>query len=250
MADEQKNLAIWNKVETTPLQFAKEFNKGRFKGTSVNPIFNAERATKLFGPAGIGWGVRSLQTKVHQLDEDTVMCAEEVQLWYIWDGKEGSVSHWGSEMLMQRVGKKKDGGGYISHDDEAWKKCRTNATSKCFSLLGFSADLWKGYYESKAYKQKREKEMERDNVAMDLKERFRAIEQTLENKCLCQSDADKETVCQWVMDNPDITLGAMQIVPGMSDQVKEAMAEAKESGTEPHQMLAEAKKWKASFTEP
>lgn len=243
MANEQVNMEIWSQVEVTPKKHSVPFKKGGFTGTSVNPIINAEKATKLFGPAGQGWGVKSLQTQIQRLDDETVMISEEVELWYIWNEKRGAVSHWSSEFIMQRVNKTNPDGGYIKHDDEAWKKCRTNATSKCFSLLGFSADLWKGYYESAAYVQQRAVEDQREDTAMKLRDKYRAIVQTLDDKCLCRTEADRTAICRWVLEDPEFTLGAMQVTPGLSEKVKDAMSEIHDSGVQSFKMLEKARDW-------
>lgn len=247
MSEAQNNMEIWDQVEKTLPGHTTKFNKGGFKGTSVNPIHNAEKATELFGPAGKGWGVRSLQTKEQRIDEDTLMVSEEVELWYMWKGERCSVTHWASELMVQRVKKDVDG-GYLKYDDEAWKKCRTNATSKCLSLLGFSADLWKGYYDSEAYIQERQRDQEHENVAQAIKAQFKEAVKVLDTFCLCKSDEDRQLICQWAMEDPSLTLGSMQVTRDVSNQVISILAEKKQGGMKSHEFLNQAKKWNNSIS--
>lgn len=244
MSQVVENMKIWNQVEATPASYVSELQGKGFNALSSNPMYLTKIATKMFGPMGKGWGTNPLSEETEVIG-DTHLYHLRLELWYVLDGETFRVNHRSSIKVAYPTSK----GKYII-DEEARKKCQTNAMSKCLSLLGFSADIWLKYYDSPAYLEAREREADRENVAMELKDKYRAIIQTLENKCLCHSDEDKETLCQWVMNKPDLCLGEMQIVPGVVEQVNAAMKEAKESGTEPHQMLEEAKKWKASFTEP
>ncbi|WP_020190087.1 hypothetical protein [Pseudomonas putida] len=50
-------LEVWNKVEKTNPDETKSFNKGGFQGTAIAPIYQIKRATEVFGPFGLGWGV-------------------------------------------------------------------------------------------------------------------------------------------------------------------------------------------------
>jgi hypothetical protein len=68
--------------------------------------------------------------------------------------------------------------------------------------------------------------------------------QTLTNKCGCETDEDKLTVCQWVLLDLDIDLGMLKISPQLTEQVKDGLALAKEAGVAPHKILNSAKEWK------
>lgn len=49
-------LELWNRLEVTDPNFTKPFNKGNFKGTAVDPVFNLKRVTAQLGPVGFAWG--------------------------------------------------------------------------------------------------------------------------------------------------------------------------------------------------
>lgn len=140
------NMAIWNEVERTDPEFTKQFSKGGgFKGTATNATYLIKKATKMFGPIGIGWGWNIMEEhfvdgakgdKVHYL---------KLQLWYKWNGERGEVEHFGQTTF---VGTNKNG-QYT--DEEAPKKSLTDALSKSLSTLGFAADIHLGLYDDNGY---------------------------------------------------------------------------------------------------
>lgn len=145
------NLTIWSKVEKTDPAFTKNFNRGGgFKGTATNPTYLAKRATEIFGPCGIGWGVtveRETYTEGAPISDGVreIIHTVYVCLWYDLDGKRGEIRHFGSTTF---VGKNKYG---AFTDEEAAKKSLTDATTKCLSLLGFAADIHSGRYDDHKY---------------------------------------------------------------------------------------------------
>lgn len=151
------NLEIWQKVEVTPPDHTKGFagRAGGFKGTAMNATWLAQRATELFGPCGIGWGMTVLDDRYVSgaplLDKEGTVIGHELvhvvhaKLWYIHEGKRGEIEQYGQ---TQMVGKNKNG---LFTDEEAPKKSMTDAMSKCLSMLGFGADIFKGYYDDNKY---------------------------------------------------------------------------------------------------
>lgn len=148
----QGNMSIWEQVEKTDPAFTKPFNRGGgFKGTATNATYLARRATEVFGPMGLGWGVDIL-------DEDLMAGAPlddkgtrelihkvRVKLWYRFEEQRGEVIQFGQTTF---VGKNRNG---LFTDEEAPKKSLTDAMSKCLSLLGFSADIHLGRYDDNKY---------------------------------------------------------------------------------------------------
>lgn len=146
MSETNKNLEIWEAVETTDPKYTKPFNRGGgFRGTSTNTTYLAKKATKLFGPLGIGWGWTVLDEQYQPGQDKDVIHVLRIKLWYEWNGKRGEIEHFGQ---TQFVGKNKN--GYYT-DEEAPKKSLTDALSKCLSMLGFSADIYLGMYEDHKY---------------------------------------------------------------------------------------------------
>ena len=232
------NLKLWDSVQQTDPQYTSKVTGKAFNGTSINPMYLTKKATEHLGPMGEGWGVESICSETETIG-DVVLFSEQIRLWYMRGEKRCEVSQWSSIKVAYTTN-----AGKKLVDEEARKKCRTNATSKCLSLLGFSADVWLKYYESPEYVNQMKVEHERDDVAKENAKKYRAIMQTLTNKCGCETDEDKLTVCQWVLLDLDIDLGMLKISPQLTEQVKDGLASAKEAGVAPNKILNSAKEWK------
>lgn len=231
------NLKLWESVQQTNPKYTKEVSSRGFSYTSINPMYLAKKATEHFGPMGKGWGIESLETVTDQIG-DTTLYSEHVQLWYMDGDQRCSVSQWASEKVAYR---NKDKILYV--DDEARKKCRTNATSKCLSLLGFSADVWLQYYNSSAYIKQMQEEHKTEDVAERNASVYRELLSILKTYCACESDTDKLTVCQWAMEDKSLDLGMLRVAPKISEQIKDTLRAKIKEGTEPHTILNQAKEW-------
>ena len=150
-------LEVWNQVQETQPDLTKSFNKGGFQGTAVSPTYQAMRATQIFGPHGIGWGTELISESYVEggplgFDNEGRMLGREIihkvylELWYIYKGKRGSIKQFGATTFLSR-----DAYGTISSDEDHAKKSITDATSKCLSLLGFSADVYMGKFDDHKY---------------------------------------------------------------------------------------------------
>jgi hypothetical protein len=155
--DNAAETKLWGLVEKTDPQYTKEFLRDSgFKGTAINATYLAKKATQVFGPMGLGWGVKVLEERYDNgaplgfdsqgnslgFERIHVLKAE---LWYILDGKRGTVEHFGQTTF---VGKTSRG---VYTDEEAPKKSLTDATTKCLSMLGFAADVHMGLYDDNKY---------------------------------------------------------------------------------------------------
>lgn len=151
----EKDKTLWDRVETTDPAYTKQFNRGGgFSGTSINATYLAKKATKCFGPMGIGWGVDIVSEDFiegHILDKETgqkcIIHRVKVKLWYVSDGSRGEVTHFGQTTF---VGSNKYG---TYTDEEAPKKSLTDATTKALSMLGFGADIFMGLYDDQEYRE-------------------------------------------------------------------------------------------------
>lgn len=149
------NLELWNKVQETDPKYTKAFSKGGgFKGTSINPTYNNKKATELFGPCGIGWGLdiikESFQEGAPILINGNEICKEithilQISFWYKLNGETGRIPSFGQTSY---VGSNKNG---IYTDEEAPKKSQTDAITKALSMLGFSSDVFMGMYDDVKY---------------------------------------------------------------------------------------------------
>ena len=147
------NLSIWSRVETTDPARTKAFTRGGgFRGTATNATWLAKRATEIFGPCGIGWGVKVLDERLLEgapLSKSPTTMAKihrvHIQFWYVLDGVRGEIEHFGQ---TEFVGENKYG---PFTDEEAPKKSLTDAMTKALSLLGFAADIYMGLFDDHKY---------------------------------------------------------------------------------------------------
>src|SRR5688500_7214540 len=143
---ENDNLEIWNTVEKTDPKYTKQFSRGGgFKGTATNATYLIKKATKMFGPIGIGWGWNILEEKIVDGAPGDKIHYLKLQLWYYWKGQTGKIEHFGQTTF---VGKNKNG---PFTDEEAPKKSLTDALSKALSTLGFASDIHLGQYDDNRY---------------------------------------------------------------------------------------------------
>lgn len=156
MTDSSPNRAIWDQAFTTDPKYTKTFNRGGgFKGTAINATYLARKATDIFGPCGIGWGIRiedesMLQGAPILNSEGSILCHEiihrlRITLWYKHGEETGEITHFGQ---TQFVGRNKNG---VFTDEEAPKKSLTDAMTKCLSMLGFAGDVHLGLFDDNKY---------------------------------------------------------------------------------------------------
>jgi len=151
------NLRIWDQFCRTPADATKQFNKGGWSGTDINPAYRLKCLTELFGPQGTGWGwtiherwreAWPSRVKVGgQWEDYSAECAFVcLSLWYF---DEDGVRH---ECSPQIGGTECD-----LAPDEVWKMSITDAIGKCCLALGIAADVYLGQFDSK-YREAPERE--------------------------------------------------------------------------------------------
>lgn len=136
MSEENKKLVIWNQVNTTDRKFTKDVSFGGRNYTSIQAQYQRLKATKLFGPYGMGWGVRNCVWGYNhsELNDKGVIVKKvseitlEAEFYYTYDGKEYSF-----EISVD---------GRYSPGQDCRKKALTDLTTKALSFLGFSADIF------------------------------------------------------------------------------------------------------------
>lgn len=168
--------AIWNRVDTTDPAYTKSFKRpGGFTGTSINSTYLVKKASEIFGPMGIGWGVEIIEERIidgHKIPDSedcTKIHTIKIKLWYQHGGERGEVVHFGQTPFVYST---KYG---VATDEEAPKKSLTDATTKALSMLGFGADIFLGHYDDQNYREEitntariknaDEKDLERAKIA-------------------------------------------------------------------------------------
>ena len=148
---QESNLELWNLVSKTNPKHTKEVRVGARKFTAVDAYHQIERATQLWGPMGIGWGVEESDYGV-TVYEGIELAIYTGTLWYLHgdDQERAEVPIAASIRTHMGQGDKK------RTDEDFVKKVRTDALTKGFSMLGFSADIFQGKWDDNKYVQEME----------------------------------------------------------------------------------------------
>lgn len=144
------NKSLWAMVEKTNPHHTKEVNLGR-RFTAIDAHYQIMRATEVFGPCGQGWGIRDSQYQVLTLDANDPhysLLQFTAQLWYIWDGKEGSFDISADIELFD------DTRNGWKRAEDTHKKVKTDAITKGLSWLGFNADVFLNKFADNKYVQR------------------------------------------------------------------------------------------------
>ena len=146
--------SIWEQVSVTDPKYTKAGTGTGNKFTAINPTWLVKKATEVFGAAGEGWG-----TKIHSheviegpvLDNNGTRGTVYVVLLSLWwRGEDGTKFETPAQFGQTHMVVKRKSGQIIM-DDEAPKKAVTDAMNKCFSYLGFSADIFMGLWDDNKY---------------------------------------------------------------------------------------------------
>ncbi len=131
------NMALWDKVSKTDPAHTKEVKFGR-KFTAIDPHSQIMMATKMFGPAGIGWGWTVERVEYTPTNEIAILIG-------LWHGTMPPyIFQWGqSGLFIDKAQKMKDG--------DCFKKATTDGLTKCLSYLGFNADVFLGKFDDNKY---------------------------------------------------------------------------------------------------
>lgn len=141
-----ENKALWEAVKVTDPAAVKPITGKPYSGNSPKPYWLIERATEVFGPIGIGWGVTVKSERFERLSDTDVLHVAVVSVWYVQDGKR-------SETFDQMGGTK---AAYMARkglvvDEDAGKKSVTDGMVKCLSMIGFAGDIFSGQWDDSKY---------------------------------------------------------------------------------------------------
>jgi hypothetical protein len=147
MTNSPDNMALWQAVCTTDPRAVKPITGKQYSGNSPKPYWLIQRATEVFGPVGIGWGVTVKSERFERLSDTDVLHVAVVAVWYVLDGKR-------SESFEQMGGTKaayKTAKGTVLVDEDAGKKSVTDGMVKCLSMIGFAGDIFSGMWDDSKY---------------------------------------------------------------------------------------------------
>ncbi|MBW5853149.1 transcription termination factor [Yersinia enterocolitica] len=167
----QGNLHIWKQVQRTDPQFTQKLDGVGYAGTSINAEYMFMRATELFGPTGTGWGYeifedqmlpgapmsepiyegsRLIGKRILRDGDGTLITGLNhsigIRFWYLNNGERKEVISFGATPYLYMSNKSQ-----TVCDGEAKKKSLTDAIKKALSMLGFSADIYLGYFDNPEY---------------------------------------------------------------------------------------------------
>lgn len=125
-----KKMELWDSVSVTNPAFTKQVKLGR-TFTAIDPTYQLQEATKLWGPYGGAWGMDQLHYTFIPGEVPSMLLV--ARFWYPGGAFEIAADC-----------------PYKPRDDWA-KKLLTSARSKALSCLGFSADVFMGKYDDAAY---------------------------------------------------------------------------------------------------
>jgi uncharacterized short protein YbdD (DUF466 family) len=141
---QNNKMQIWDKLKKTDPKYTKPFGKFGKELTTVDPQYQIQMMTSMFGPVGKGW---KYTVEYKYLDG---LVFAEVSIKYYLDSK---WYEYGPVCSVQNLSKKNG-----SLDDEAPKKAMTDAMTKAFSHLGMSADVFLGMFDDSKYVESLKKE--------------------------------------------------------------------------------------------
>lgn len=140
------NMKLWDSVCVTNPSAVKPITGKPYQGNSPKPYWLIQRATEVFGPIGIGWGVNVVSERFERLSDTDVLHVAVVEVWYTQDGEK-------SKTFQQMGGTK---AAYMSKkglvvDEDAGKKSVTDGMVKCLSMIGFAGDIFSGQWDDSKY---------------------------------------------------------------------------------------------------
>ena len=140
-------MALWDAVFMTDPKAVKPITGKQYQGNSPKPYFLIQRATEVFGPVGIGWGVTVKSERFEHMAEENVLHVATVSVWYVWEGKRSeTIDQMGGTKACYRTSK-----GALMVDEDAGKKSVTDAMVKCMSMIGFAGDIFSGRWDDSGY---------------------------------------------------------------------------------------------------
>ena len=131
------NMELYNALRSVPAEAQKKIGGGPLAGfTDINPMWRIKMLTTTFGPCGLGWVIKDIQTWTSgAAGEEAVFVSLNLYVKYGSEWSEPIYGIGGSKVLV--VDKN---GPHL--DDEAYKKAYTDAISIACKALGMAADVY------------------------------------------------------------------------------------------------------------
>lgn len=197
------NMKLWNTVCVTDPASVKKITGKPYQGNSPKPYWIIQRATEVFGPVGIGWGVTVKSERFERMSDTDVLHVATVSVWYVLDGKK-------SETFDQMGGTKAaymTASNKMMVDEDAGKKSVTDAMVKCLSMIGFCADIFSGLWDDSKYVDWAAEQYEPKPPAI-------STEQVANIEALIgEVKANKTALLKWVADKAGLQITRLEDAP-------------------------------------
>lgn len=180
------NMKLWKSVCVTDPAAVKPITGKQYKGNSPKPYWIIQRATEVFGPCGIGWGVEVVSERFERFGDTESLHVARVLVWFVHDGKLGQIEQMGQTRASYVT---KDSKFMV--DEDAPKKSVTDGMVKCLSMLGFAGDIFSGQWEDSKYVEWAAEETRRREAPSLTDEQITEITTLLDGR-------DFEAFMQWV----------------------------------------------------
>jgi hypothetical protein len=169
------NTKLWNELFATDPKHTKKVSFGR-GFTAIDPMWQIKRMTEVFGSVGEGWGYEVSDP----IPVDNKTIGVKITMWHT--DKNNKWCHYGQASLYTDKNQSKP-------DIDCLKKATTDGMTKCFSILGLSADVFLGMFDDVKYVEEQtnkiKAEQEKDKVAV-------IIDNIMECKDATSLEAQKE----------------------------------------------------------
>ena len=196
------NMKLWQSVCVTDPRAVKPITGKQYKGNSPKPYWVIQRATEVFGPCGLGWGVQILSERFERFGDEALHIAH-VMVWYLKDGKRCEIE----QMGQTRAAYISAAGKHIV-DEDAPKKSATDGMVKCLSMLGFAGDIFSGQWDDSKYVQWAAEETKRREIPTITEKEAAAVAALIE-----EVGADKGAFLAWVEKRAGYPVPSEQKIP-------------------------------------
>ncbi len=155
------NMKLWDAVKTTDPDHQRPVKYGKREFTTVDPQWQVQQATKLWGPYGDKWGLRDIKHEIIRMD-GIGTDGPYVEYAIVLSAKFFYPSVSGEEASFEVMNDDK-----FSRGQETLKKLVTNTRSKALSWLGFSSDVFMGMYDDVDYVRDLQERSKEQNAMKD-----------------------------------------------------------------------------------
>ena len=122
-------MRIWNQVCDSDPKTLKKLEYG-FKPTVIDAQSQLKKATEMFGPMGIGWGIKD---EIRHFEDKWIFYS--AILWYKDGDQVGEVAICSDNQIK----------------NDCMKSCQTDALTKGLSRIGFNSDVFENQWDGDKY---------------------------------------------------------------------------------------------------